>query len=260
MPILFLGNDSGLWRSLDGVAETGSVCSASDSTHFDNLNAAIGAGGSLSETVGFAQNPANTNILIAGLGANGSAATSTAAALSPWPQLSAGEGGYPAIDAVTPANWYATIGVGVNLDACPLGSNCAAANFLPPATIGATQVDSDASQMDTPILLDPALTTSLLIGTCRVWRGPASNGAAWSNANALSPALGGVTLPCSPYSPLIRSIAAGGPSATSANLQNSGSTVIYAGISGSQDGGRRNPRPPVCNQEREHSNQHQGMD
>ena len=237
VPVLFVGNDSGLWRSLDGVAETGSVCSASDSTHFDNLNPAIGAGGSLSETVGFAQNPGNANILIAGLGANGSAATTTAAALTPWPQLSAGEGGYPEIDAVTPANWYVSIGVGVNLDACPLGSNCAAANFLPPATIGATQVDADASQMDTPTLLDPALTTSLLIGTCRVWRGPASNGATWSNANALSPAMGGTTLPCSPYSPLIRSIAAGGPSVTSANPQNSGSTVIYAGISGSQDGG-----------------------
>jgi hypothetical protein len=236
-PILFLGNDSGLWRSIDGVAETGSVCSATDSTHFDNLNASIGVGGSLSETVGFAQNPGNPNILIAGLGANGSAATSAAATLSPWPQLSAGEGGYPAIDAVTPGNWYVPIGVGVNLDACPLGSNCAAANFLPPATIGATQVDADNSQMDTPILLDPALTTSLLVGTCRVWRGPASNGAAWSNANALSPALGGSTIPCGLYSPLIRSIAAGGPSVTSANLQNSGSTVIYAGISGSQDGG-----------------------
>ncbi len=77
LPILFLGNDSGLWRSLDGVAETGSVCSASDSTHFDNLNAAIGAGGSLAELVGFAQSPASINTLIAGLGANGSAATST---------------------------------------------------------------------------------------------------------------------------------------------------------------------------------------
>jgi len=236
-PIVFLGNDSGLWRSLDGVAETGSVCSASDSSHFDNLNAAIGVGGSLSEVVGFAQNPGNANILIAGLGANGSAASSTANGLSPWPQLSAGEGGYPAIDAVTPTNWYATIGVGVNLDACPLGSNCAAVNFLPPATIGATQVDADTSQMDTPTLLDPALTTSLLIGTCRVWRGPASNGATWSNANALSPALGGTTIPCGLYSPMIRSIAAGGPSVTSANLQNSGSTVIYAGISGSRDGG-----------------------
>jgi hypothetical protein len=237
IPIVFLGNDSGLWRSLDGVAETGSVCSASDSTHFDNLNAAIGAGGSLAELVGVAQSPANTNTLIAGLGANGSAATSTASAATAWPQLSAGEGGFPSIDATTPANWYAAIGAGVNLDACPLGSSCTAANFLPPATIGATQVDQDAGLLDTPTLLDPALTTSLLIGTCRVWRGPAASGAAWSNANALSPALGGITLPCSANSPLIRSLAAGGPSVTAANLQNSGSTVIYAGISGSQDGG-----------------------
>jgi hypothetical protein len=235
IPILFLGNDSGLWRSLDGVAETGSVCSASDSTHFDNLNLAIGAGGSLAELVGFAQSPASATTLIAGLGANGSAATSTA--LTAWPQLSAGEGGLPSIDATTPANWYATIGAGVNLDTCPLGSSCTAANFLPPATIGATQVDQDVSLLDTPTLLDSALTTSLLVGTCRVWRGPASNGAAWSNANALSPALGGITLPCGIYSPLIRSLAAGGPSITSANPQNSGSTVIYAGISGSQDGG-----------------------
>jgi hypothetical protein len=238
IPIVFLGNDSGLWRSLDGVAETGSVCSASDSTHFDNLNAAIGAGGSLGEVVGFAQNPGNGNVLIAGLGANGSAATSAAASLSPWPQLSAGEGGYPAIDAVTPSNWFATIGAGVNLDACPLGSNCAATNFLPPATIGATQVAGDVSLLDAPTLLDPALTTSLLIGTCRVWRGPASSGSTWSNANAISPAMGGITLPCTPYSPLIRSIAAGGPSVTSPNLQNTGSTVIYAGMAGSQDGGQ----------------------
>jgi hypothetical protein len=236
-PIVFLGNDGGLWRSLNGVAETGSVCSASDSASFDNLNAAIGTGGSLAEVVGFAQDPTNANTLIAGLGANGSAATSTASALTPWPQLSAGEGGYPSIDANTPANWYATIGAGVNLDACPLGSNCTAANFLPPATIGSTQVDGDVAQLDAPTLLDPALTTSILVGTCRVWRGPASSGSTWSNANALSAALGGITLPCSAESPLIRSLSAGGPSVAAANVQNSGSSVIYAGISGSQDGG-----------------------
>lgn len=236
-PVVYLGNDGGLWRSLDGVAETGSVCAATDNTHFDNLNAAIGAGGSLAEVVGFAEDPANPNVLIAGVGANGSAATSTAATLTPWLQLSTGEGGLPSIDAKTPANWYATIGAGVNLDVCPLGANCTAANFVPPATIGATQVNGDTALLDTPTLLDPALTSSILVGTCRVWRGTASSGSTWSDANALSPALGGITLPCSPYSPLIRSLAAGGPNVTSANLQNSGSKVIYAGISGAQDGG-----------------------
>jgi hypothetical protein len=240
-PLVFLGNDSGLWRSLDGVAETGSACSASDANHFDNLNAAIGTGGSLGELIGFAQSPNSASTLIAGLGANGSAAATFAGGPTSWPQLSAGEGGYPAIDAATPSNWYATIGAGVNLGACPLGSNCAAANFVPPATIGATQVASDVSLLDTPTLLDPALTTSLLIGTCRVWRGPAASGSNWSNANALSPALGGITVPCGLYSPLIRSIAAGGPSVTSANQQNSGSSVIYAGMAGAQDGGATIP-------------------
>jgi len=237
MPLVYLGNDGGLWRSLDGVAETGSVCSSGDNAHFDNLNPAIGAGGSLAEVVGFAQNPTAANTLIAGLGANGSAATSTASTLTAWPQLSAGEGGYPSIDPNSPTNWFATIGVGVNLVACPRGSNCAAPDFLPPATIGAPQVNGDASQLDAPTLLDPALTTSLIVGTCRIWRGAASTSSSWTNANAISPAFGGITTPCSQYSPLIRAIAAGGPSVVSANLQSSGSKVIYAGISGSLDGG-----------------------
>jgi hypothetical protein len=237
IPILFLGNDSGLWRSLDGVAETGSVCSSTDSTHFDNLNAAIGAGGSLAEVTGFAEDPTTTNALIAGIGANGSAATSTASTLAPWPQLSIGEGGLPSIDPNTPANWFVTIGAGVNLVACTLGGSCNASDFIPPATIGASQVDSDASLLDTPTLLDPALTTSLLIGTCRVWRGPAASGSTWSNANALSPAMDGSAAPCTNNSPLIRSIAAGGPSFAAPAVQISGSEVIYAGIAGSLDGG-----------------------
>ncbi len=237
VPLVFVGNDGGLWRSLDGVAETGSVCSSSDSAHFDNLNGALGSGGSLAEVVGFAQDPTAANTLIAGLGANGSAATATASALSAWPQLSAGEGGYPSIDPNAPANWLVAIGAGVNLVACPLGANCAAGDFIPPATIGAAQVNGDASLLDAPTLLDPALTSSLIVGTCRIWRGAASSSSTWSNANAISPAFGGITTPCSQYSPLIRSIASGGPNMVSANLQNSGSKVIYAGIAGSLDGG-----------------------
>lgn len=237
VPLLYLGNDSGLWRSLDGVAETGSVCSAADASHFDNLNPAIAAGGSLAETVGFAQDPTTANTLIAGLGANGSAATSDAAALPPWPQLSTGEGGLPSIDPATPRNWYIAIGAGVNLAACSLGIDCNASDFVPPATIGAPQVDGDASLLDAPTLLDPSLTSALLLGTCRVWRGPAASGASWSGANALSPALGGDTTPCSQFSPLIRSIGAGGPSAAAPTPANSGSEVLYAGLSGSLDGG-----------------------
>ena len=93
-PLVFMGNDGGLWRSLDGIAETGSACSASDASHFDNLNGAIG---SLAEVTGFAQHPTDSDTLLAGLGANGSAGTTSVtsawAAKSAWPQLAAGEGG-----------------------------------------------------------------------------------------------------------------------------------------------------------------------
>jgi hypothetical protein len=236
-PLLFLSNDGGLWRSLDGVAETGSVCSSTDASHFDNLNPAIGAGGSLAEVIGFAQDPATADTLIAGLGTLGSAATSTASTLTPWPQLSVGEGGYPSIDPTTPTDWYISIGAGVNLASCTLGANCTPADFDPPATIGEPQVSDEAALLDAPTLLDPAFTTNLLLGTCRIWRGSASDASAWSSANAISPAFDGTSTPCTPLSALVRSIAAGGPTATSVDLQNSGSTVLYAGLAGLLDGG-----------------------
>ncbi|QMV20339.1 choice-of-anchor D domain-containing protein [Granulicella sp. 5B5] len=240
-PILYLGNDGGLWRSLDGVAETGSVCSATDSTHFDNLNQTFS--GSLAQVVSFAQHPTDPNTLLAGLGANGSAATSTVSSQAGWPQLSAGEGGTALLDPATPTNWTLTIGAGVNLAQCTLGSDCTAANFVPPATIGPAQVAYDASLLDPPSLLDPALTSNLITATCRVWRGPAASGATWSTTNAISTALNGSdapnnnATPCTASSPLIRSLAAGGPSNSSSATQLSGSAVLYAGLSGSLDGG-----------------------
>lgn len=233
-PLLYLGNDGGLWRSNDGVAETGPACAAADKNHFINLNGALGTGGSLAEITGFAQDPEAAGTLLAGLGAAGSGATSTAPSLAPWPQLSAGEGGLPFLDANAPTNWTLTVGAGVNLKQCTRGSACTATDFVPPATIGASQVGGDAALLDAPVLLDPAATASALLGTCRVWRGPAGSGLGWSSANALSPAFGGGGTPCTGSSPLIRSLAAGGPAAASGAL---GSTVIYAGMAGTLDGG-----------------------
>lgn len=234
-PLLYLGNDGGVWRSTDGVAEAGPPCSATDKNHFDNLNSAIAVGGSLAEIVGFAQDPQAPNILLAGLGALGSGATSVASQLTPWPQLAAGEGGVPLLDPASPLNWTLTIGAGVNQKRCPLGGSCGASDFASPATIGAQQVANDAALLDAPVLLDPALTTSVLIGTCRIWRGPAGSGSTWSTGNALSQAFGNGGTPCSSSSPLVRSLGAGGPAAVSGNL---GSTVLYGGMAGTLDGGR----------------------
>ena len=72
-PLLYLGNDGGLWRSTDGVNQQSTPCSPDDATHFQNLNSGLG---SLAEIVSFAQHPTDPATLLAGLGANGTAATS----------------------------------------------------------------------------------------------------------------------------------------------------------------------------------------
>ncbi len=236
-PLLYLGNDGGLWRSLDGVAETGHVCSMSDASHFDNLNGAVAEGGSLAEVVGFAQHPTLTDTLLAGLGALGSAATTTAGALGPWPQLSSGEGGYPQLDPAAPTDWYLSIGAGVNLKLCPMGDACTVTDFLFPATVGEPQVGNDAALLDPASLLDPQNTAELLLATCRVWRGPAQSGTGWSAANALSPAMDGSAAPCNLNSAFIRSVGAGGPVSNIADPAHGGSEVLYAGMAGVVDGG-----------------------
>lgn len=237
-PMVFLGNDGGLWRSADGIAETGAPCNAADAQHFENLNGAIG---SLAEVVGFAQDPASADVLLAGLGALGTAATGNAAAdlsaRAAWEQMSEGEGGLPAIDPAQTKNWYAAIGAGVNWKACTKGSACSAADFAVPATVGYAQVAGDAALVDAAEMLDPAQTSNVLIGTCRVWRGPAGNGAAWSAANAISAPLGGGSVPCTGASAMVSSLGAGGPAASVAQTQNSGATVLYAGMAGRLDGG-----------------------
>src|SRR5205807_1725104 len=109
--------------------------------HFDNLNGGLG---SLAEVVSFAQDPNDRNALLAGLGANGTAATSTASSGSAWTQVSAGEGGPVAIDQTNSRNWYVSTEAGVSMKYCGNGSACGAADFAGTPTIGYAQVSNDA--------------------------------------------------------------------------------------------------------------------
>jgi hypothetical protein len=235
-PLLYLGNDGGLWRSTDGVNQSGAPCSASDASHFQNLNSGIG---SLAEVVSFAQHPTDPATLLVGLGANGTAATMAASSLTTvWPQLATGEGSTVAIDQNNPLLWYVSTAAGVSVRQCINGWACTAADFTGSPTIGPAQVALDDSLIDAPWLLDPALTSNIVVGTCRVWRGPAANGALWSSTNAISKLLGGSqNAACASTNPALRSLAAGGPVSTATATQNAGSQVLYAGMAGSLDGG-----------------------
>jgi hypothetical protein len=231
---IFVGNDSGLWRSMDAIGETGQECAATDASHFQNLNGSLG---SLAEVMSLAQSPGTPYTLMAGLGVNGTAGTSsTTGPTVDWPQILGGDGGPVAIDPKTPSNWYVNneAGVSIYLGTPPAGS--APGAFSPVLTYSTDApnepaVVEDGLTMNTPapFLVDPVAPSQLLIGTCRVWRGPA-DGIGWSGSNAISPILDNVsaTGSCNGDA-LIRSMAA---------MQLSGAgEVVYVGMYGSLDGG-----------------------
>jgi len=250
---IFLGNDSGLWRSTDAIGETGSACSATDSTHFQNLNGTLG---SLAEVESLSPVPLTPYTLMAGLGVNGVAGVKAAAATTDWPQILSGYGGPVAIDPGNGNNWYVNDarGVGIYLGTPPAGSTPGAFNPvlnyttdpgattpLPPGTVATADVVRDGLSMaeeppyaPAAFLVDPLDSAELLIATCRVWRGPA-NGVGWSSANAISDILDGMTgqNDCAGNA-LIRSMAAMALPVSTALP--AGGEVVYMGMYGAANG------------------------
>ena len=223
LSLMYFGNDSGLWRSTDNVDQTQPPCSADDANHFQNLNGGLG---SLAEVQAFAEDPANSAILLAGLGANGNAA-STASGQTVWPQVLDGFGSYVAIDPANSRNWYAQSSSGVGIDLCANGSSCLPADFGAPV-IGYAQVGLDAYAFPepAPFLLDPQGSANLILGTCHVWRGPA-DGLSWSEANLLGDLYPGEGPDCDGNA-LIQSLAATGTVSTPPG----NTEFIYAGLAG----------------------------
>lgn len=229
---IFLGNDSGLWRSADAIGETGSPCAATDSSHFQNLNSSLG---SLAEVVSLPPVVASPYNLMAGLGVNGIAGVKSSAATADWPQILSGYGGPVAIDLGNSANWYVNNQFGVAIYRCSQTAPCTPSSFGVSPVVTDADVGGDGDTMPTPapFLVDPLDTSQLLIGTCRVWRGPAS-GAGWSASNAISPVLDSKAagVPCNGDA-LIRSVAAM-PLA-------SGREIVYVGMYGAATYGANLP-------------------
>ncbi|MGH9598628.1 MAG: choice-of-anchor D domain-containing protein [Terracidiphilus sp.] len=235
---VFVGNDSGLWRSTDAIGESSvtnpePACSPTDASHFENLNGGLG---SLAEPVSVAQSPQTPYTMMAGLGVNGTAGVkSTTGATADWPQILSGEGGPVAIDAANPDNWYVNNAPGVSIHLCSQSLPCTQADFGESPAIDDSDAGDDGLTMTTPapFLVDPLDPTQLLIGTCRVWRG-AANGAGWTSTNAISPVLdsGATGVSCNGDA-LIRSMAA--------LALPGGTEVVYLGMYGAFDGGANLP-------------------
>ncbi len=230
---LFIGNDSGLWRSTDGVAESGAVCSSGDATHFQNLNGGLG---SLAEVESMSAIGASPYTMMLGLGANGTAGVkSTSGPTAVWPEILSGEGGPVAIDPTNPSNWYVNNGAGVSIHLCSQSGACTPTDFGLSPVLSSANVGGDGLTMTSPapFLVDPVDPTQLLIGTCRLWRGPA-NGKGWTAANAVAPMFdGNQTSSYCNGNALIRSIAA--------MALPGGGEVVYVGTYGSLNGGGTSP-------------------
>jgi hypothetical protein len=229
---VFVGNDSGLWRSTDAIGETGSMCSATDASHFQNLNGSLG---SLAEVQSLPSVIRSPYTLLAGLGINGTAGVKAGAATTDWPQVLAGYGGPVAINPRFYNDWYINDQAGVAIYLCSLVTPCSPSDFGTSPVVDNADVggDGDSMPVPAPFLVDPLNASDLLIGTCRMWRGPASS-AAWSSANAISPILdsGAAGVSCNGDA-LIRSIAAA--------LLPNGNEIIYVGMYGSAYNGGNLP-------------------
>ena len=229
---IFAGNDSGLWRSMDAVGETGPVCSASDASHFQNLNGGLG---SLAEVVSLSPVLATPYTMMAGLGVNGTAGVKSTTATADWPQILSGYGGPVAIDPRNSSNWYVNNEPGVAIYLCSQSSACTPADFGSSPVVTDADVNLPAGAMPVPaaFLVDPLDPTQLLIGTCQLWRGPASE-SGWTASNAVTVVLdsGAVNAVCNGDA-LIRSM--------SALALPGGGEIVYLSMYGSANGGANLP-------------------
>jgi hypothetical protein len=226
---IFIGNDSGLWRSLDDAGETGAVCSSTDAEHFQNLNGTLG---SLTEVESLAAQTGSAYNLLAGVGVNGATGTKNSTAMADWSQILSGYGGPVAIDSTDTENWYVNDQAGVGIYRCSQTGDCNSADFGSSPVVTDADVANDGLTMSlpAPFMVDPADASQLLIATCRVWRGPANDSGGWSTANAVSPIFSsGATTGSCGGDALIRSVAAVALAG--------GGEKIYVGMYGSLNGG-----------------------
>jgi hypothetical protein len=229
---ILIGNDGGLWRSMDAIGESGAACNATDASHFQNLNGGLG---SLAEVESMSAIGSSTYTMMAGLGVNGTAGVKGSSAVSDWPQILSSYGGPVAIDSTNPENWYVNASSGVDIYLCSQSAPCAPADFGTSPVVNDSDVRGDGEGMSAaaPFLVDPIDSTQLLIATCRLWRGPAS-GVGWSTSNAVTPILdsGADTFPCAGDA-LIRS--------TAVMILPGGGEIVYLGMYGWANGGANLP-------------------
>ncbi len=220
--LLYFANDGGVYRALNGVSGL-ATGSCAGTNQFDDLNQNLGP---MTQFVAFSQHPTDANTILGGAQGNGFPASSQATTNASWINVLGGDGGINAIDPTATSNWYASnpdlppSGLGIQL--CSSGANCNDSSF--DFVVTSNSVGGDDGGFYSPFVLDPHSSTAMVVGTCRVWRGPRTGGV----FTALSPnfdTLGSGTCSGSEINQ-VRALATGG------NTDSNGSSIIYATTNG----------------------------
>jgi hypothetical protein len=223
--LLYFTNDGGVYRALDGF--TGLTTGACGQTNqFDSLNATLGP---MTQFVSVSQSATDANLLFGGTQDNGAPATAFSQSGGSWVNVDAGDNGFTAINPANENEWFVASPPdsvsGANLFRCTNGAGCHTIDFENDQIADSNQLGGDTGAFYLPFILDPASSSTILLGTCRIWRGASTSG----NFSPLSPDFetGGTGACTGTEVNLVRSLAAGGPKDSSGYSQ-----VIYAGTSG----------------------------
>jgi hypothetical protein len=222
--VMYFANDGGIYRALDGYSLTTGTCRGSNP--FDSINLTLG---SMTQFVSFSQAPADASTLLGGTQGNGSPGTRSGA--GSWQNVNFGDGGYTQINPDNEDEWFVSNPPnaisGVNIFSCASGPNCHTQDFQSNPVVSSATLSGDTGPYYPPYILDPHPpgSTQLIVGTCRMWRGPAASGAFTVLSHSFE--TGGDGICTGGEINLVRSFATGGP------LDGNGfSNVIYAGTDG----------------------------
>jgi hypothetical protein len=222
---MYFANDGGIYRALDGYNLLTGTCGGANP--FDSLNLTLGA---MTQFVSFSQASGDLNTILGGTQGNGSAGTQSGQANSPlWRSVNFGDGGYTQIDPRNEDQWFVSSPPdstsGVNIFSCSSGINCDTENFQNGQVVNSESVGGDTGAYYPPYILDPQSAGEMVVGTCRMWRGPSAGGPFTVLSHSFES--GGDGICTGGEINLVRSLAVGGTPDS-----NGFSNVIYAGTDG----------------------------
>ena len=207
--LLYFGNDGGIYRALDGfMGLTTGTCGLTN--QFDSLNATLG---SLTQFVSLSESASDPNLIFGGTHDNGAPAIAFAQSGSNWVNVNAGDVGSTTIDPANDSDWFIATPPdsvsGVNIVRCASGINCHTQDFASGQIADSNSVGGDFGGFNLPFIFDPANSSTLLLGTCKIWRGASAGG----SFSLLSPDFenGGTGVCSGNETNVVRAITAGGP-------------------------------------------------